>query len=356
MDEKLKQEIDNLVYISMSDFSRRIDEIKDMDDKITFAAEYLLSHKDNVDWPIAEAINIARMKLADGIAEYKLVEEKAERVKQSKEAFPEDEIEDVDLKPYGNVRDNKRLDQFMTYPALFLLKYGTSKMEELEKKNLGGTYTKYEMNKHNSFERNINFLNGNNLYLDLKTRDKNFLHINSRLETMYGSANALDNVPKKIRPGVFSSLLNTTSMEGRNLITAYNGFMDSKNPLYGNIETLERSANAYLKHIFPNWDDGYPLPDYHHINQLSGTQKSRTILCCNILNAVRKENKIDDNYKEITNDKEVEFDMTNMNEDNIIQKTNIENLNNDLDDSFSDENSLDNSQSNNIIDSEEVNI
>ncbi|MBR6072183.1 MAG: hypothetical protein IKP77_05045 [Acholeplasmatales bacterium] len=48
--------------------------------------------------------------------------------------------------------------------------------------------------------------------------------------------------------------------------------------------------------------------------------------------------------------------MDSMSEDNTIQKTNIENLNNDLEESFSDDKSLESDSSNNIIDSEEVSI
>ena len=354
MQEKLINEVDELVYISMADFSRRIDEIKDMTEKIVFVSEYILSHNNNADWSLPEAINIAKMKIADGIVEYRKMEQRAELVEMSKEDFPEDDIKDVDLDQYGNVLNNNELNRFMNNPASYIRKYGVQKLADLSEKNEGKQFDYYEQLKYDNIMRNMEILK-NTTNVDLNNNDKNHVHIKARLEAKYGGQKALRKAYNNIKPGFFSTIFNTTSTEGKNLIAAYKNFNNNSNPAFGQIEPLERAANAYLIHIFPKFKEGYPLPDIHLVNQLSGTQKSRTLLCMNILDSIRKERKIDEE-NQIDNNEENEFDMDSMSEDNTIQKTNIENLNNDLEESFSDDKSLESDSSNNIINSEEVSI
>ena len=77
MPTEFEKKLQNVKYVSMIDFSKQIDEIKDMDQKIAFAVEYLLSHTEYVDCALDEAIEIARMKIADGVAEYKKMAKEA---------------------------------------------------------------------------------------------------------------------------------------------------------------------------------------------------------------------------------------------------------------------------------------
>ena len=347
MTEEMKKKLDEIKYISMADFSRKIDEIKDMDDKLAFAAEYLLNHKDQVDYPFDAAINIARMKIADGLVEYDKMVEKAERVEMNKEAFPEDDIEDVDLKPYGKVVGNKNIDKFMSFPYMFLKEYGNKRIEEINGHKVNGVLPKNEKAKADRFDKNLRIMDEYTLYLTPKQKELNYLHINARLDAKFGSADALDKAVKATRPGVFSSIFNTTSMEGRNLLTAYKGFNDEKNPLYGQKDTLERAATAYVKHLFPGFEKDYPFPDQHLVNQLSGTQKTRFILCKAILESIRKENEMEDTYIDAVENKDgLEIDLNNS-LDSDISKTNINNLDKDLDDSMSND-SIDNSESENV--------
>ena len=59
-------EINGIKYISMADFSKRIDKIENIDDKLKFARQYLILHGTNgePDCSIEEAINIARMVIS----------------------------------------------------------------------------------------------------------------------------------------------------------------------------------------------------------------------------------------------------------------------------------------------------
>ncbi len=325
--------LQNLKYISMVDFSKQIDEIKDMDKKIAFTVEYLLSQTEATDCALDEAIEIARMKIADAIVEYKEKAKNAVLRKESKEAFNEPESKTVDLKAYGNVLDNKKLDEFLAYPSLYLRKAGNQRLQELKNKiENEDIVLKTEEVKTDVFEHNINILTEYKMRLDLKESERSFLHINARLENKFGSSDALNKAFKDSRPGFFSRMFNTTSLEGRNLLAAYKGFNNYKNPLYGRKDTLVRAANAYIKHIYPNWKPESPLPNEQEINQLSGTQKARMILANAILESVKSEEKMLKEYMPaISNVKEIEFDFHDKNE---IKKTNIIDLDKDLNDSM----------------------
>ena len=347
MTEEMKKKLNTIKYKSMIDFSKQIDEIKNMDDKLAFTVEYLLSHVEFVDCALDEAIEIARMKIADGIAEYKKMAKDAILAKESKEAFPDLEHQEVDLKPYGNVLDNKKLDEFMAYPSLYLRKVGNQRVEELKNKIDNEDMTlKTEEQKADTFEHNINILTEYKMHLNLEGKERDFLHINSRLKTKFGSAEALEDAYKAAKPGFFSKMFNTSSIEGRLLVNTYKGFNDEKSPLYGRKDLMIRAANAYMIHAFPGWNPGNSLPDQNRIDQLSGTQKARAILSSAILEAASKEETMLKEYEPaIKNVKDIEFDF---NLESDVKKTNIIDLEKDLDDSLSN-NSFDYSESENEI-------
>lgn len=333
MTKEFKKMLDELEYVSMNDFCEKINNIKDMDEKIAFATEYLLAHKENADCSLEDAINIARMKMADGIIEYNEMKRRAESQAENSDLYTEEEKKSVDLKQYGNVENNKNLNLFMAYPTLFLSKAAAKKNDLYETKiNANNILDSFDTKKVNNIERNMRILNESELNLNLDEKKLNILHITSRLKSQFGGAEALNNAFKASKPGFFSRMFNTTSYEGRNLLTAFKGFTSINSPLYGKKDTLERAATNYLKHLFPHFDTDYPLPDKHRIDQLSGTQKSRAILCKGILEAVRSEKKIDEVYNETVNSKkDINFDLDGMFDVKTeVKKVNIIDLDPDL--------------------------
>ena len=333
MTKEFEAELKKLQYVSMADFCNRIDEIKDINDKLAFATEYLLSFKENVDCSLTEAIDIARMKIADGIAEYYKMKEKAERAIISKEAFPEDDIKEVDLKPYGNVENNNNLYFFMAKPANYLQLVGSQRLNKLEDKD---TVFGDELKKEKVYQNTVNTLNKFHIDLNFTEKQRNYLHIDARLEAKFGSTQRLEDAFMATKPSFFAKLFRTTSNEAKNLDVAYMGFKDQNSPLYGQKDALENAANAYLQHIYPGFKPGYPLVDDHLINQLSGTQKTRVIFCKAILESLRSEEKMKDDYNEAINNNEAEFTFENNNEP--VKKQNIIDLDKDLDDSFENNN------------------
>lgn len=357
MTKEFEEELKKLKYKSMADFSNRIDEIKDMDDKLEFVKEYILTHREYTGCSLDEAINIARMKIADAIVKYKEMKEKADRINDNSSMYSESEKEAADLKPYGNVLNNKNLYRFMNNPKLYLKLAVNQKITKLnDKLNKNDILTGIDNQKLSLYENNLETLEKQDLYLDMDDKETNYLHIKNRLEAKFGDREALFNAVNNTKPGFFSRMFNTTSTAGKNLLTAYKGFNDSESPLYGRKDTLERAATAYLKHLFPNFDTDYPLPDKHLIDGLKGTQKSRAILCNAILESIRKENKMIDEYNDAINDKnENEFDMEDMNYEvqEEVKKTKIIDLDKEVNESFEDSISEDNNE---IVDDNQMEI
>ena len=334
MTKEFKNKLDNLEYISMADFCIKIDGIKNIDDKLDFATQYLLLHKNNIDYSFAEAINIARMKIADALREYRLLKEKQERIDMAKDAFSDEEEEDIDFSQYGNFNNNIKLEYFMGHPKSYLRDVAALKNDDLNKKML--VFKKQSENKEN-YQRLIKTLdNINDDELDFDERKLNNLHIKNRLETKFASKKGLSEAYNKTKPGFFARLFRTTSQAGKNLDIIYKAFNNPNHRLYGNKEALENAANEYIMHKFPKWKPNFPLVDIHRINSLNGTSKARMILSTSILEALRNEKKSENDYNEIINfGKQKEYNFENIiNEENINQNLFHHDLRNNIDDSF----------------------
>ena len=353
MTKEFIKEIKQVKYFSMAAFSNYIDGVADMDNKIALACEYLISYENNGDWPIDSAINIARMKLADAVASYKKLEEKNEKIEISNEELAEKQPK-IDLKKFGKVINNKNYDSFMSDPITYVSKYRAIRLKELnDKLEKNGILSPDETKKFDLINKNLTAMANIRNNLNFNERKLNYVHINDRLNAKFGSIDALKSAYDETKPSFFSKLFNTTSIEGKNLITAYKGFSDPNNPLYGKKDTIERAATRYLKHLFPNFDKDYPLPDKHLIDGLTGTQKARAILSKSILEAVRQEKEIIEEYNTAINKEGFTFDL---NLDTLdVKKTNVIDLDKDLDESLiNSEDDL--NQDNNISMEKENNI
>ena len=330
-----KQELKNLEYKSMADFCKRMDQIDDINDKLKFATAYLLLHGTNGadDFTLAEAIDIARMKIADATV--------ALRDKKIDEAPKEVSVDDLSTKvnPYAkNKNQDLELEFFMGHPSEYLKIHANKKYNELEKEN-SLIKDEVELQKHylsiyRHLDREAKVDGVNISEMELK-----HLHLNARLEAKFGGKDNLTSVFEKTKPGFFSKLFNTTSKEAKNLDVAYKAFNNLSNPQYGNKDMLKAAADAYLAHKIPNWKPGDPLPNDNELKNLDETARSRVELSMAIIDSVDKENKSIDCYKSVvTNNALSNFtadDIENAKREN--QGTFHDDLENDLDDSLSDD-------------------
>ena len=70
-----KEELNNVVYVSMADYASRVDEIEDIQGKVDFTIHYLLSQEramaDERDFDFAEAVYLAKLKITQAVAKAK---------------------------------------------------------------------------------------------------------------------------------------------------------------------------------------------------------------------------------------------------------------------------------------------
>ena len=68
MPKLTNSQLKNVKYVSMADFSAKIDQLDNFDDMLKFTTRYLLSHGMNgeaTDYSLEEAIHLAKLKLVD---------------------------------------------------------------------------------------------------------------------------------------------------------------------------------------------------------------------------------------------------------------------------------------------------
>ena len=303
-----KKELDELTYVSMADFSKRIDEIKHIDDKLKFARQYLIMHgtSGEPDCSLDDAINIARMKIADAAYDLRQLKSLPVGYYDKIDFNPELDDEEPELSyselqktyainPHSNPSKDLELELFMGFPGKYLKNFASEEFQRINSQEAEDQKeTKFKetcmkfCNKEINVEKN-----------ELNIKQRRRLHINNRLEARFGGKDALEKARNDIRPGFFSKLFATTSPAGSNLEAAYKGFNDPKHVLYGDVKAIEKAANEYLIHKIPNWSKGKAFPTDEVINKLDSTEKARTILSIAILQAVDKEYKNEEVYDKI---------------------------------------------------------
>ena len=295
-----EEELLKLKYISMADFSKRIDNYDNINDKLAFATKYLILHGiDNgeADCSIIDAINIARMKIADASAELRKnlnakVDNAATEIDSEDEIIinKETKLEDIEIRknminPYATVEKELELKMFMGKPLEYLKIVSLRTYNEIADENIEiQDETKYKntcLDFHNKIGKIAN--------VELDAPSKMQLHINNRLETVFGGKAALEKAYKDTQAGFFSRMFTTSSTAGRNLGIVYKAFNDPEHVMFGNINELQKAATDYLQHKFPDWEPGKPYPKGNELNDLDSTEKGRSIFSIAILDAIDKE-------------------------------------------------------------------
>lgn len=358
-----EKQIKEIKYVSMDDFCSKIDEIADINDKLAFASQYLLMHGsvDNPDVSIEDAIMVAKMKILNAhITLYnKMMDEDLD---------PEDYLENA-INPYAEeFEDDAELELFMGKPLEYLRGYGYKKYEEIEKQQIETSADRqlktYYLKQSEMFRekhliqaeafRNNQQRRGYEGYTK-EDYEKAFRRTASTdyLTSYFGGKNELDNAFNKTKPGFFSRMFNTSSKAYHNLEAAYNSYMNPNNVYYRDSKTLEMAAGQYIKHKFPNWEEGDPLPTEEQINALDATSKARMEFSVSIFKALDKGRETEDQAFEVMaehatfNKTFEEVDgLRKVNQQEFQKKVNIS-----LDDSAED-NELDNSENEISVDME----
>ncbi|MBQ9448869.1 MAG: hypothetical protein IJU60_03245 [Acholeplasmatales bacterium] len=293
-----RQKLNEIKYVSLADFCKKIDDIKDINDKLTFATNYLLLHgfqNDNVDSSLAEAIDVARMKLADASLALKEEANNIERLDESTASFVVEDKANA-INPFArNKSDELELEFFMGHPSEYLKSIAMKKYNTLEKEDVApaGLQDHY-MHVYNELGAN-NRVEG----LNLGNSDLKHLHVKARLEAKFGTKENLNATYNQTKPGFFSRLFNTRSEQSKNLDFAYKAFNNPNHELYGNLDALKRAADAYLEYKCPNWRPGSPLPEGKTLNSFDATSKAKVLLSAAIIEQVTQEQKVEESYRSV---------------------------------------------------------
>lgn len=302
-----KQQLDQVRYVSMADFSSRVDQIEDIDDKLEFAVAYLLDHgrsnEEAPEYPIEEAIHIARMKIADASAKLK---------EEYQKSGGDLAVTNGKVNPFAKSQEQDlALEMFLSRPGSFLKGRAEALSNEIRSKNW---MDKEDAERKLNCDRlRVNILKPslNEDLLEMAKKPTS-LDVQARLEQAYGGKEALQRAYHATRPSFFAKLFNTTSLAAKNLDAVYQAFFNPGHALYGNMPSMEKAAKEYLAHVLPHYrpSENAPLPQEKDLLHLSSTEQARATLSINILKSVQAERAMEDNFFEMVEaykDKDIAF-------------------------------------------------
>ena len=287
MPKLTKEHLQNVKYVSLADFSARIDQIEDIDDKVAFATRYLLSHGTGpTDCSFLEAVHVARMKVAEASLKLKDKLYNDDQLDLDPADYPVDESPEIVNAFVEDRKDDLGNEMFMGNPIGYLKGKAKDLVDEIEEKDVE---LKDDIVLKENCQRLEQELSGKTMK-DMLDVDRNAttLDIKLRLQSKFGNRD----IYKETKPGFLSRMFGTSSNAAKNLDAVYNAFHNPNHALYGNINALEKAANEYLMHRFPEWRPGQPLPNQQQIGALSGTEKSRTELSAAVIEAAGEQKKV----------------------------------------------------------------
>ncbi len=128
---------------------------------------------------------------------------------------------------------------------------------------------------YDSFEKN---------QADLYEKDVMLASIESKLPDR-----SIDESFKRQKPGFFEKIFRRTSNEYKEFKRQYDAYKTKKGGFISkDSNALKDSAMAYLRHKFPNMEDG-ELPSLHDISSLSGAGKERALFCLNVVESIKND-------------------------------------------------------------------
>ena len=289
-----KEQLDRIQYVSIQDYCAQVDKLEDLDDKLAFTTRYILAHGQNADpdYPIERIIQVAHMKIADKSADLKQFYQET-KVNQG--------IGDQMVDPTVDAAEKDLANQmFIANPVGYLNGQAKVLSDEIHKK-------KWMSKEDIQAALACGTLRNDVFTAEFATKINNALKkptsfdVNARLENAYGGAEGLKKAYEATKPGFLSRMFDTSSLAAKNLDTAYQAFNNPNHALHGNLPTVEKAAQEYLQHVLPNYKPNRltNIPSEKDIAGLSGTQKARAQFSINLLNAVKAQKRMEEDYSEM---------------------------------------------------------
>ena len=161
-------------------------------------------------------------------------------------------------------------------------------------------------------------------YRKLEEKRSNELSIQASLEAqLLDGDDPIKAEFKRQKPNIFEKILRKTSKEYKAFKNGFKLFRDKTSPLYGDDGTLKSLAMDYLKHKFPNLEEG-KLPTEDEINSLSGKGKARASLCLKVINVVNEKEKFQEKTHDISTNLKFTIDKFPWEKDEVKTKSLLE--------------------------------
>lgn len=303
-----KKELDEVRYVSIDDFVYRINQIRNIDDKVAFATRYLLEygHNENPDVPFYQALYVARAKIADASYDLKDVFNDDEEI--DKGEYLGDKVYVVN--PYATEEDYDRPNTtFMAHPIEYLKAHAMKLAEEIDEKDfelpdqvaLKEYYIQIAMELSDKDEPDK---------FEEFEKDHVNLEIDYRMQEKYNGKRGLNNAISSTKSNFFTKLFD--SKEYVAFKEAEKNYKNPNHEDYGNTEELETAAALYLKHKFPNWDPQNGYPKEEDINNYSGKSKSRIIYVINLVKCLHDVREKGQDFNRLKyHNRNIEFEVKN---------------------------------------------
>ena len=291
MSKLTKEQLEQVQYVSVEDFSQRVDQFERIQDKLAFATRYVLTYNQAAepDYPIDHIIKVAYMKIADKSSDLRsfYMETDANRGKA-------EEMVDPMVSHYSNDIGNQ---MFIANPVVYLRGQARALSDEIHAK---------QWMSREDIANVASYGTVDNDYLTEEFEAKmiafakkpTVFDVNARLEHAFGGPKGFKKALDATKPGVLSGFFGTRSVAAANLESAWKAFNNPNHAYHGNLPTVQDAATKYLQHLFPNWkpNNVSPVPSEEDIARLKGTRKARALLSVNILKAVRAQKELESGH------------------------------------------------------------
>lgn len=280
-------QLNQVKYVSMADYIRKMDELEYIEDKLAFTTRYLLSYGagQQRDVPLEEAIHVAKMKIADASAKIR-----AELIMVPDEAVDPNLSDEQDA--------SNRL--FMLDPVAYLQNEANRLL--LEQANQNPTEEVQQRIADYQLMSAV-LANGANDSLPQKIDELDVQpssrDVEARLKARFGGAREFKRAYNATKPGFLSKAFGTSSKAYSNLDEVYNAFNNPDHVLYGDMNALDKAATEYLQHCFPKWNPKQGMISKSSVERLKGTQKARAMFSLNLLKATAEQRQGEPVYERI---------------------------------------------------------
>lgn len=286
MPNRLTQEqLNNVHYISISDYVNRMDAIENFEDKMAFTTRYLLSYgAEQRDVSLEEAIHIAKVKIADASAALRkdMIMVPDEAVNPTLDAVQDAANRRFMIDPIGYLKD-QAADMLHQEEEKGITDANSQKVADLQL-----MYAVLSNDFDHSMSNKVSALD-----VEPTSRD-----VKARLNAKFGGR--LENAYEATKPGVLAKMFNKYSTAYHNLDETYKAFNNPDHALYGDMNSLDKAAKEYLQHVFPSWNPNDGLMNPSLISRhLKGTQASRALFSYNILKATAEQRECEKAYDRI---------------------------------------------------------